>query len=138
MFRSTKWRRASNADFTMATDDAYREVLRRLDELQGGAAVAGENGDLDATIAGQKISLKNVSVNTIATVATLIIVTLIAYVLYTHQQDAREASAGFVTAIKEQTTVQKEQTTVMREANCLQSYQGPPAEKASFCKSIAR
>lgn len=122
----------------MATDEAYREVLRRLDELSKGVNMAGETGELDAVIAGQKVSLKNVSINTIATAATLIIVCLIAYVLYTHQQDAREASASFVMAIKEQTTVQKEQTTVMREANCLQSYQGPAAEKGPFCKTIAR
>jgi hypothetical protein len=121
----------------MATDEAYQEVLRRLDERQG-APMAEEKGELDATIAGQKLSLRNVSLNTLATVLTLLIVILIAYVLYTHQQDAKEASAGFVTAIKEQTIVQREQTVVMREANCLQGYQGPPDGKASFCKTISR
>lgn len=90
-------------------------------------------GELDAQIAGQKLNIKNAPINTLATVATLIIVCLIAYVLFTHQQDTREAGAAFVGAVKEQTTAVKEQTMALREQNCLARKIDPET-----CRSIAR
>lgn len=93
------------------------------------------NGELDAEIAGQKISLKNVSLNTLATVATLLIVSLIAVFGYsfaqTHTSDTKESARELVQAMKEQTQAQ-------REGNCLQGYQGPAQEKATFCKQVTR
>lgn len=128
----------SRAEIERAIDEA---IVRHDNDKRRGKKMSGEShevGELSADIAGQHLTLKNAPVNTIATMATLILVSLIAYVLYGHQQDARDGSASFVGAIKEQTMVQKEQTVVLREANCLQSYQGPPDGKASFCKQIAR
>lgn len=113
-------------------------AAKALAEKRGEIMAESQVEELSADIAGQKLTLKNAPINTIATVATMVLVVLCLYVLWSHQQDARDASAAFVTAIREQTSVQKEQTVVMREANCLQSYQGPGDGKANFCKQIAR
>lgn len=83
-------------------------------------------------------SLKSQSLNTIITFATLILVSVIAYALWTHAEEARTSSSLFVGAVREQTTAMREATTVQRENNCLQSYQGPPQEKASFCRTVSR
>lgn len=93
---------------------------------------------VDVQLAGQKVKITGHDVNLIVTVLSAIGIALLLWVAVAHQQDARDASAAFVAAIKEQTASQREQTGVMREANCLQSYQGPPAEKASFCKQVTR
>lgn len=98
-----------------------------------------ETGELEAEIAGQKVSLKNVSVNTIATVATLILVSLVAYTVYTHQQDTKETAGQFVAALKEQTAALKDQTVAARENNCLMRFdQKERPERADFCKQISR
>lgn len=89
--------------------------------------------ELDAQIAGQRLTLKNAPVNTILTVATFVLVILIAYVLYGHQQDARDANAAFVSAVKEQTGAVKEQTIALREQNCLQRRVDPET-----CRQLAR
>lgn len=98
-----------------------------------------ETGELDAEIAGQKISLKNVSINTIATVVTLIGVSLLIYVAYTHQQDSRDSQASFILVIKEQTGAIKESTSIQREQNCLLRFdQKDRQANADFCKQISR
>jgi len=102
------------------------------DDSSSGADVAVEIG-------GQKLNVKNVkSLNTVATVATLVLVCVLCYAFYVHSQDTRDTGKEFVQAVREQTIAVKEQTTAAREHNCLQSYQGPPADKATFCKQIAR
>jgi hypothetical protein len=55
-----------------------------------------------------------------------------------HQQDAREASAAFVAAIKEQTAAQREQIGRDARGQLPAKLSGPPAEKASFCKQVTR
>lgn len=98
-----------------------------------------DTGELDAEIAGQKFILKNVSLATMATIATLILTSLIAYVLYTHQVDAKEAGQAFVSAIKEQTAAVKDQTVAAREQNCLMRFsQNERQQQAEFCKTISR
>lgn len=113
-------------------------ALNRAALEQRGVVMPDNVGELNAEIAGQKFSLKDAPVNTIATLATLLLVVLIAYAFYTHQQDTKESGQGFVAALKEQTTAMKEQTTVLREANCLTAYQGPVQDKERFCKSVTR
>ena len=99
--------------------------------------MAGETGELEAEIAGQKLSLKNVSLNTIATVATLVVVCVLAWVMWQHTADAREAQSSFVAAIKEQTSAIKEQTAVAREQNCLISM--PQASRdPDLCRRLSR
>ncbi len=103
--------------------------------------MADDKGDLDAEIAGQKLSLKNVSINTIATVATLMVVSVLMYGGLQHVQEAREASAAFVAAIKDQTAASREQTGVMKEQVCMlrfdQADRGKQ-ENIAFCKQITR
>lgn len=88
---------------------------------------AERNGaDVDLKVAGQEVRLKNIkSLNTLATVATLIVVCLIGYALYTHAQDSKDDRREFLQAIKEQTSAIKEQTDVQREGNCLQVFKDP-------------
>ena len=95
--------------------------------------------EVTADTAIGKFAFKGSSLNTLATVATLILTCVIAYVLYLHQQDSREAGNAFVGAIKEQTLAVKEQTVAAREQNCLMRFEmRERAERAEFCKQIAR
>lgn len=87
---------------------------------------------IDADIAGQKISLKSNSLNTIATVATLMLVTVIAYSLYTHGTDTKESSRELVSALRDMAQVQ-------RESNCLNTLPQERREaNASLCKQNSR
>src|SRR5688572_7348554 len=92
-----------------------------------------ETGELTAKVAGQELALKGVSINTIATVVTLIAVGVLLYIAFSHAQDSRDAGAAFVGAIKEQTTAIKEATQVQREGNCLAVVKDPEQ-----CRRITR
>lgn len=84
--------------------------------------MAEETGgaDIDVKVAGQEVSVKNVkSLNTIVTLLTFVLVSVGAYVLYQHQQDGRDATRDFVTAIKEQTQAIRDGAKLQREQNCL-------------------
>jgi hypothetical protein len=95
--------------------------------------------ELSAEIGGQKLSLKSVALNTLATVATLIGVAVLIVLATQHQTEAKDQSNAFVAAIKEQTTAMKEQTAVAREQNCLMRFETKDrAERAEFCKQIVR
>lgn len=103
----------------------------------------GTGADVSAEIGGQKINVRNVkSLNTIATIITLVVVCSGGVLLYTlleaHAVQTKETGNEFVRALREQTTVMKEQVQVQREGNCLQGYQGPAASKAEFCRGISR
>lgn len=112
-----------------------REAMRaELKEREGD--VEGTNSSVEISTKGLKVSGHDV--NLIVTVLSAIGIALLLWVGWTHQQDAREASAAFVGAIKEQISAQREQTAVMREANCLTSYQGPPDQKGPFCRQVTR
>lgn len=99
-----------------------------------------ENGaDIALEIAGQKVNVKNVkSLNTGATLFCAGMLILLCYVTWTHGEDSKVSNTLFVGAVREQTTAMREATTVQRENNCLQSYQGPPQDKASFCRVVSR
>ena len=74
-----------------------------------------------------------------ATVATLIVVCVLAYAFYVHAQDARDNGKEFVQAIREQTQAVREQTVAAREQNCLLRFeQKDRTQQVEFCKSIAR
>lgn len=122
------------------------EILRRLDEMRADVDSLAdakldreEKGELTAKVAGQEVSLKNVSLNTIATVTTLVAVGVLLYVAVTHSQEAKDSGRAFVEAIKEQTKSQLEQTSVMREQTCIMRFdQKDRQTNADFCKQIAR
>jgi hypothetical protein len=94
--------------------------------------------ELSGEIAGQKFSMKNLPVNTIATVATLILVGIVAAVLYQHESQSASRDIAYIGAIKDQTSAMREQSQALRENTCVQSYQGPVPDKAAFCKSVTR
>lgn len=101
--------------------------------------MAGETGELDAEIAGQKVSLKNVSINTMATVATLLGVCMLVYILIQHEQESKQTASMFVSAVKEQTTAVKDQTVALREQTCIVRFkEAERQQQAEFCKQIAR
>lgn len=89
-----------------------------------------QTAELEGDIGGQKFKY-NGPINTLATIATLFVVGLIAYGGFMHMQDTRIASAELVAALKEQ-------TQTMRESNCLQTYRGPDEQKQVFCKQVTR
>lgn len=100
--------------------------------------MGNEVEELNAEIAGQKISLKSVAINTIVTLLTFALCVVTTSIVWQHTTDARETGKAFVSAIKEQTEATTEQAKLLREANCLQGYQGPPAEKQNFCARVTR
>lgn len=89
--------------------------------------------DVDLSIAGQRINLKNVkSLNTLATVATLILVCVLGYAFYAHAGETRDASKDLVGALKEM-------TQAAREQNCLISM--PIEQRArdpEICRRLAK
>ena len=68
--------------------------------------------ELDAEIAGQKLKLTGSNLNTLFTILCFIVVCLIAYVLWTHTGETKEASKVLADALKEQTVATREQTCV--------------------------
>jgi hypothetical protein len=120
------------------------EINNRLAVLRAQAQLKGESmppeqemHELNVTKEG--LSLKSTELNTIATVVTLALVLVIAYVGYQHDAKSSERDGAFISAIKEQTGAIKEQTQVAREQNCLMRFdQKERTERAEFCKSITR
>lgn len=95
--------------------------------------------EVSAQTAFGSFAFKGSSLNTLATVATLVIVCLIGYALYAHTLDARVSGEAFVAAIKEQTAAVKDQTVAAREQNCLMRFsQNERIERAEFCRQISR
>lgn len=68
--------------------------------------------EVDAEIAGQKLKLTGANLNTLFTILGFIVVCLIAWVLWTHTGDTKEASKALAEAIKDQTVATREQTCV--------------------------
>lgn len=91
----------------------------------------GQLQELDATIAGQHLKLTGSNLNTLFTILGFLVSCLIAYVLWSHTGETKEASTALVSALKEQ-------TQVVRESNCLQTYRGPDEQKSNFCKQVSR
>lgn len=95
--------------------------------------------ELNAEIAGQKLSLKSVALNTIITLLIAVGVGYTAFSMSQHQADAKEGRAEFIGALREQTAVMKEQTSAAKEQNCLLRFeQKERTQQADFCKQIAR
>lgn len=94
--------------------------------------MAVENGELNAEIAGQKLSLKNVALNTIATVATLFASGLIAYMVFQHTGETKDAS-------KELAGAMRELAMANREQNCLLIFRQEERQAQSAnCKAVSR
>lgn len=96
--------------------------------------------DIDVVVAGQQVKLRNIkSLNTVCTIITLVIVTLLAYAMYLHQQDSRDATSLFLQAVKEQTVAMKDSTVAQREQTCMMRFDQVQRQgQVEFCKSISR
>lgn len=96
--------------------------------------------DVDLKIAGQEVRLKNVkSLNTIATVTTLIMVSVLSYAYYVHAEDTKMHANTFLQSMREHTSAVREQTIAQREQNCLMRFDlKDRLERADFCKQVAR
>lgn len=100
---------------------------------------AAPQDELSGEVAGQKFSLKSASLNTIATVATLILVAILAYVLWEHKLDAKAQGVSLTDAIQSMVKAQQEATQAHRETNCLIGMKEAEREsKSEWCKRIAR
>lgn len=100
-----------------------------------------ENGTetLEASIAGQKVKLATKHINDLLTLLIAIAMGVLLWVMWSHQQDAKEAGQAFVQSIKEQTNVMKEQTTVAREQNCLLRIKPELRDRdPEFCRNISK
>ncbi len=95
--------------------------------------------EISAKVAGQEISVKSMHLNTLATVFTLIAVSLLLFMMFTHAEDARQANRDFSAAVKEFTAVSKEQTGAMREYTCMArtDFQDKNAQ-AAYCSRMGR
>lgn len=95
--------------------------------------------ELSGEIAGQKFSAKNLPINTLATVATLVLVSIIAYVLYQHEVHAANRHGDYLNALREQTQAIREAAQAQRETTCINTFPESQREaKSAFCKQISR
>lgn len=101
------------------------------------------------------IKINSANMNTLATVATLIVVGVMSWVLFSHAGDAKESgkavaqelkeankevAAALKESNKEVAKVLNELAAAMREQNCLSSFPTPAerAKNAELCKRISR
>lgn len=87
--------------------------------------------DVEVEVAGQKVNLRNVkSLNTLATVLTLVIVCVLGYAFYVHAGETKDQSKDLVNALKEM-------TQAAREQNCLISM---PIDRRDpeLCRRLSR
>lgn len=104
--------------------------------------MAEENGngsDVQLEVAGQKLNVRNLkSLNTVATVLTLFGVLMLIYILWMHQQEAKEDSRAFVAAVKEQTTAMREGTAAQREQTCMLKFEISERKvNAEWCRQVS-
>lgn len=96
------------------------------------ASEDANGADIDIELAGQKARIKNVkSLNTICTIAVLVVVSVIGTVLYAHANDTKDAAKELVGALKEM-------TQVVREANCINTMPRERWPDPDYCKRTAR
>lgn len=94
---------------------------------------------LSAKIGGQEFSATLSNLNTVATVAILMIVTGIAVAMYMQSMATRDAKEDFRTITREVVVALKEMTVATREQNCMLAF--PPERREAnveLCKRMAR
>lgn len=101
-------------------------------------------------IAGQKVNLKSIALNSFITLLTLLGVVGIGALLWTHLEHTRDAfaqqirlqeaqNASHIAALKEQTAVTRENAIEQRRQNCLLEIEQKERPKwAQFCKENSR
>ena len=126
------------------------EILRKYEDALWRDAVMAEQEQIDAEVAGQRLSMKVSSLNTVATVAGLVVGCVTMTVLYIHMGQTRSEAAIIKTdaaAIREDTrmltreivSALKDLTQTQRESNCINTF--PESQRAAnveMCKRMAR
>ena len=100
-----------------------------------------ENGaDVDLQIAGQGFKFRNVkSLNTLATVATLILCILIGYVVFEHKTDARAEGVALAQRDAQLSSAIREMASSNRVLSCLMATKQDDREaKLAQCERMAR
>ena len=102
-------------------------------------SVTESGSDMEATIAGQQFRVRNIkSLNTLATVVTTFLASLLLYITFTHQTDTKEGTHEFVKAIKEQTVAIRDGTAAQREQTCMLKFEGPERKvNSEWCKQVS-
>lgn len=88
--------------------------------------------EVSADTAIGKFSFKGSNLNTLATVATLIVTCMIAYVVYAHAGEDKDTKKELIGAIKEMAQANREQTCMLRFE------QKDRQHNADFCKQVSR
>lgn len=117
--------RAKFADIERSADPDWKEVPMQE--------------KLSAKIGGQEVSVAVSNLNTVATVATLMIVTGIAVAMYMQGQLAKDAKEDFRTITREVVVALRDMTVATREQNCMLAF--PPERREAnveLCKRMAR
>ena len=100
-----------------------------------------ENGaDVNLEFGGQKVAFRNVkSLNTLATVATLVVVILIGYVIFEHKTDARAEGVALANRDAQLSQAIREMASSNRVLACLMATKQDDREaKLAQCERIAR
>jgi len=98
-----------------------------------------QSTSVSAETALGKFSISGAQINTIFTIFGFVLTCLIVWVLFHHQEDARDAAKEFTLAVKELSAAQRESSVIGREQNCLMRFEAKDrAERAEFCKQVSR
>lgn len=119
----------------MVGDQAYEEVLRRLDEqhtaLTSIASMAAGNAQASELSFGkQGVTLKSFQMNTFLTFVSMLMSLATACGLYLMYQEQQQTSKALIQALGQQ-------TKALERNICLQSYRGDEAQKEDFCKRMS-
>lgn len=95
--------------------------------------------EIEVGVGDKKLKVTGDSLNLFFTIIGVVMSAVVAWVLYTHTGDAKEAQKEFVGAIKEQTMAMREGTAVNREQTCLLKFDPTTRQgaNADFCKQIS-
>jgi hypothetical protein len=133
----------------VATEDAYKEVLRRLDALgqkveeheqliTKGGFMPEERGPgvAELSVGKEGLSLKSAELNTVITLFCAIGIAATAAFTWMHMKDADKTSALMVEALHDLTVATRAQTSAQLEQNCLFQYkqEDRSGQNADYCK----
>lgn len=102
-------------------------------------AVDMQQEKFSAKLGGQEVSVTTSNLNTVATVATLMIVSGIAVAMFMQSQASRDAKDDSRAITREIITALKDMAIATREQNCMLAF--PPERReanAELCKRMAR
>ena len=124
----------------MRTTPPYDQDRQRAEKIAAQSEQEWRAMDqLNVKAFGAEGSIKTSSLNTVATVATLMIVTGLAVAMYQAGISAREARDEFKIITREVVSALREMTQATREQNCLMAF--PPERREAnmdLCKRVSR